>query len=241
MSTREERYVKSDYNDCVFRGICKDEFNPELCNPLCQIFSELDYQLQMSCLPRSCWGRQELTDKFLNKDVSNKMQEILKHIGLYVEEGHNLFLYGEPGCGKSSWAIKFLNNYFAYVAMNSGGRIPRGLFVNVPSFLRDAKLNITYKDDEYKEKLDQIQACDVVVWDDIGQTTPTMYESQWLYSYINERLQAKLCNVFTSNLSPEQLAVEDKRLASRICVGADTLLISGPDMRSKNTFKFTGV
>lgn len=241
MSSREENYRKSDFSGCLFRGMCEDENNPDRCNSLCEVFSELDYQLQRSGLPKTCWGKQPLTLGFLDKEVKTKITQILKNVDVYVQEGHNLYLYGEPGCGKTSWAIKFLNNYFAWVAMNSGGRIPRGRFVNVSSFLRDAKLNISYPDADYKDCLELIQTCDVVVWDDIGQTQATTYEAQWLYSYINERLQAKLCNVFTSNLSPEQLAMEDKRLASRICVGADTLLISGPDMRSNNTFDFSGV
>ena len=220
--------------------MCEHEDDPEFCNSLCQQFCELDYQLQMSHLPKACWGRNVLNTDFMDDQTYRKLQIILQNINEYVQEGHNLFLYGEPGCGKTSWSIKCMNNYFAHVAQYSGGRIPRGLFVSVPSFLRDAKLNITYKDEEFRERLNLIQTCDIVIWDDICQTQPSLFESQWMYSYINERLQASLCNIFTSNLSPEKLSEVDKRLASRICTGADVIMITGPDMRCTKTFDFGG-
>jgi DNA replication protein DnaC len=167
--------------------------------------------------------------------TAETLSKILEDIYSFVKNGFNLFLFGDTGTGKTSWAVKLMNNYFSVVCEKNIYE-PKGLYISVASFLRDAKLQMNYKNENYYELLQQIQSCDIVIWDDIFQTDPTNYESQWLYSYINDRMFAQKCNIFTSNLSPEQLEKVDSRLHSRICTSSDILRISGMDRRSDNKF-----
>lgn len=224
----------TDIEHCWYKTMC-DKYGTALCKETCKKFTQTDYLFQTSNLPRSCWKSQRLDSSLLEPEVEEILNTITNDCEFFITQGFNLFLYGETGCGKTSWAIKIMNNYFAVIAERNDFST-RGLYINVSSFLRDAKLNMTYKSDKYYHLLSEIKSCDVVIWDDVGQTDPSNYESQWLYSFINERMLAKKSNIFTSNLSPQQLEKLDKRLESRICKGSDCLHITGIDMRSQNTY-----
>lgn len=223
-----------DFENCWYRGLC-DKVDTAECSEMCRKFVQTDYLFQLSDLPKSCWTPQKLSTEMLAEDVKETLCTIMADIEFYVKSGFNMYLYGETGCGKTSWAIKLMNNYFACIAERNNFST-RGLFVNIPSFLRDAKLHMTYKSENFMEKLETIKNCDIVIWDEVCQTNPTNYESQWLYSYINERLLAKKCNIYTSNLTPDALREVDERLASRVCGESDCLEITGIDMRVTKTY-----
>ena len=230
---------RSDFENCWYRAVCED-CDTQRCSANCRKFTQTDYLLQLSNLPRSCWQPQRLSMQYLSPETTEILKTILVDCEFFIKKGFNLYLYGETGCGKTSWAIKIMLNYFAAIAESNDFSV-RGLYINVSSFLRDSRLYMTYTSEDYLELLNTIKTCDVVIWDDIAQTTPTNYESQWLYSFINERVIAKKSNIFTSNLSPEQLSELDKRMYSRVCEGSDCLPITGIDMRSYNTYtKYMG-
>lgn len=230
---------KRDPENCWYKGFC-NKFGTDECpatdiHSSCRKFTQTEYLLCLSNLPESCWKPIRMISDYLDPEVDDTIQAVCADCEFFVKQGYNLYLWGETGCGKTSWAIKIMLNYFAVIA-EKNDFTPRGLYINVASFLRDAKLHMTYPSEDYLELLKTIQQCDIVLWDDVGQTNPSNYESQWLYSFINERLLAKKCNIFTSNLSPEQLETVDKRLESRICKGSDCLHITGPDMRNTKTY-----
>ena len=232
---RDSKYVRrEDVENCWYRNIC-DLVDTEECKYTCKKFTQTDYLFQLSNLPKSYWKPIRLCTDELSESTSEILNTIVVDCEFFVKKGFNLYLWGETGCGKTSWAVKIMNNYFASIA-EQNDFTTRGLYINVASFLRDAKLYMTYKSEDYLELLHTIQECDIVIWDDIGQTDMTKYESQWLYSFINERIFAKKCNIFTSNLSPEELGLADKRLESRVCTGSDCLNITGTDKRSDNTY-----
>ena len=226
----------TNVNKCWYKNIC-DKFGTDACEFTCKRFTQTDYLFQLSGLPKSKWKPINLSSDFLEPGVSEVLNTIIADCEYFVKKGFNLYLWGKTGCGKTSWAVKIMNGYFAYVA-ESSAFTPRGRYVSVPSFLRDAKMYLASKSPEFLELIKILQTCDIVIWDDVGQTDATNFESQWLYSFINERLFANKCNIFTSNLSPDDLERSNERLASRICVGSDCLNITGPDMRFKNTYTF---
>lgn len=232
---RDSKYIRrEDVENCWYRPIC-DKVDTEGCVYTCRKFTQTDYLFQLSNLPKSYWKPIRLCTDELSESTAEILNTIVVDCEFFVKKGFNLYLWGETGCGKTSWAVKIMNNYFASIA-EQNDFTTRGLYINVASFLRDAKLYMTYKSEDYLELLHTIQECDIVIWDDIGQTDMTKYESQWLYSFINERIFAKKCNIFTSNLSPEELGIADKRLESRVCTGSDCLNITGTDKRSDNTY-----
>lgn len=232
---RDSNYSRlTDVSHCWYKSIC-DNCGTEKCTYICKRFTQTDYLFQLSNLPKSMWKSMKLDDSMLSTETAEVLNTILNDCEFFVRRGFNLFLYGETGVGKTSWAIKIMNNYFAVIAEKNDFSV-RGLYINVPSFLRDSKLYLTYKSDDWIELLNTIKTCDIVIWDDIGQTDATKYESQIVYSYINDRIIAKKCNIYTSNLSPEQFADVDSRLYSRICEGSDCLRIDGIDRRFNNTY-----
>ena len=193
--------------------------------------------MQLSNLPKNMWKPIKISSDKLDSSVAETLSVIIADCEYFVKKGFNLYLYGKPGRGKTSWAIKIMLGYFAYIAETNDFTC-RGIYISVPSFLRDARMYMVNKSEDFSDLLSTIKSCDIVIWDDIGQTDTTNFESQWLYSYINERLLAGKCNIYTSNLSPSELNKADKRLASRICVGSDCLSIDGPDYRPTKTYTY---
>ncbi len=232
---REDSYIpKTDTSKCWYKETC-DSYGTDICRQSCKPFKQTDYLLQMSNLPVKKQNPARLDITYLSEQSALILPRILENIYSFVREGFNLYLYGDTGSGKTSWAIKIMNNYFASICEKNIYE-PKGLYISTASFLRDAKLQMNYKSTDYYELLSTIQKCDIIIWDDICQTDLTSYESQCLYSYINERIFSKKCNIFTSNLSPEDLKNVDKRLYSRVCVGSDCVEMKGLDMRSSGTF-----
>ena len=230
---RDERYRRrDDYQNCWYKDMC-DTYQCDGCHRACGKFTQTDYMFQMSDLPKSMWRSIAIDDSELSDRSAEVLNTIVSDTEYFVRNGFNLYLYGDPGTGKTSWAVKILNNYFASVADRSAFTT-RGLFVNVPSFMVDAKFKLTYKSQDYIEYLEEIKNCDVVVWDDVyTSSNETHYESQMLYSLINSRIFAKKCNIFTSNMSPDKLESVSERMASRICNNSDCIEITGTDKRGQ--------
>lgn len=223
-----------DTDKCWFKQNC-GLYGTEHCVYNCSQFEQTHYLLCLSNLPKKYTEPQHLDLTVLSQECYPYISKLYKDSIDFVNRGGQVYLYGDAGVGKTSWATQILTNYFANISIQSHFQC-RGLFISVPSFLRDAKFYITYKNSNYSELLETLKVCDLVVWDDIMQTNPTDYESQWLYSYINERIQNNLANIYTSNLSPHDLSEVDKRLYSRVCVGSDCIEITNKDMRANHTY-----
>lgn len=232
---RDDFYVRREDNEnCWYKDFC-EKYGTSDCKYTCKKFTQTDYMFQLSNLPKRWWKPVKVSTDFLSDYSAEILNTIVADCEFFVLSGFNLYLYGHVGVGKTSWAIKIMNRFIADIAERNDFT-PRAIYVNVPSFLRDAKLHMKYVDNNYLEFLKTIQTCNLVVWDEIGQTDPTNFESQWLYSYINERIFAGKSNIFTSNLSPDKLREIDKRLESRICQGSDCIEVEGEDMRPKTTY-----
>lgn len=233
---REDKYTRiTDVNQCWYRSMCS-RCNTDECTITCKHLTQTKYLLDLSDLPESKKHPLVLEPSMLTPDSADYLTTVLDDIKNFVRSGFNLYLWGDTGSGKTSWAVKLLTNYFSAICEHNAFRCA-GLYVSVPSFLRDAKLRMSYKQPDYQEYLQTIQDCDIVVWDDIIQTGPTEYESQWLYSYINERMFANKCNIFTSNRSPDELATLNAALHSRICTVSDCIEVTGYDMRGTTTYR----
>lgn len=232
---RDDNYKRiEDVNKCWYKNMCS-RFNTPECTKMCKNLTQTKYLLDLSGLPESKKKPLKLDLNLLEPDTAQYLGSVLDDIKYFVKHGYNIYMWGDTGCGKTSWATKLLTNYFAAISETNAFQCA-GLYISVPSFLRDAKLHMTYKQPDYLELLQTIQTCDIVVWDDIIQTGPTDYESQWLYSYINERMFANKCNIFTGNRSPEDFSMINNQLHSRVCTVSDCIEITGYDMRDTLTY-----
>ena len=161
-----------------------------------------------------------------------QLKEIENSADEFVKSGKNLFLHSS-NCGnsKTSWAIKILKSYF----VKSWARLSfgcHGLFISVPRFLLALKDNID-SHNEYAEFIkENVYDADVVVWDDIATKVGTEFELNHMLSIVDARLSAGKSNIYTSNLSKNDIArVLGMRLMSRICNSAVDIELFGSDKR----------
>jgi DNA replication protein DnaC len=173
---------------------------------------------RQSQLPEALWEYKDLVAKpegdvnaFIQlKNISNK-------IDMFVEQGQNIYIYSNnAGNGKTTWAIRLMYAYFDKIWHKSCLDC-KALFVSVPKFLYNCKRSISQEVKGFEELCQLISEVDLVIWDDIGIAKVTDYEHQILFQYIDDRLNARKSNIYTSNKNREQLEeLIGDRLASRV-------------------------
>lgn len=222
----------TDTQCCPFYDHCENS-GTDVCKWDCPRCDGFNYMMCTSNLPKKLKRKQNLNFDFVqNSNARNYLYYSITHMEDFVNTGQQVLLYGMPGVGKTCWAVKMLSNYFALVAMHKHpGKFIRGLFINVPDLFVRLKYNMNKHNEDFDDLIAHIRTVPLVVWDDIFQTDPTSYESQCLYSYINERQNNELANIFTSNSTPDEIRMFDFRLHSRICTGADCIEIQSTDNR----------
>lgn len=175
-------------------------------------------------------------DNQTDSDAFNFLLHIQKSIVSQVTRGYNLYIYSEiPGNGKTSWALKLLRAYI-YKIWPEANIECKALFINVPKYLLELKANISEPSDYIKHIKDNVLTADMVIWDDIGTKAATEFEHEHLLAMIDYRLNDKKCNIYTSNICPNNLSeLLGSRLASRIINISDTVEFIGKDKRGGTT------
>ncbi len=162
-----------------------------------------------------------------------QLRDIEQNIETHIKNGDNLYLYSRfCGNGKTRWALRLLNKYFERIWYESDPEACRGLFINVPRFLLALKDNITQRSDYVQHIKDNVLDADLVIWDEVGSKGLTTFENENILSMINSRIDSCKSNIYTSNLSADELktAVGD-RLYSRIFHMSKTIEFLGADKR----------
>lgn len=151
----------------------------------------------------------------------------------FVNYGKNLYIHSSIcGNGKTSWALRFIIRYFSAIWKVADITRCHALFINVPRFLLALKDNITDKSDYVKHIKDNILTADLVIWDDIGTKVITPFESENLLSMIDARMSADKSNIFTSNMTNDELLIAlGQRLHSRIVNYSVDVTLYGNDKR----------
>lgn len=232
---KELHHTMHDTTQCWYKNHC-ERYGSDTCNWSCKHMQETKYMLDLSELPLKYRVHQDIDMSRLNEQARSYVYEMTRDLSFYVKHGFSAYFYGDVGTGKTSWAVYALTNYFSQISEHSYHQC-RGLYIAVPKLLRDIRLNMTYKDDNFYELICEIPKVDFVVWDDVYQTGPTDFEKQWLFSLIDERIANGKSSIFTSNHSPESLGRIDERLYSRICANSDCVAFIGDDLRGR--YKFT--
>ena len=220
-------------NKCLYEFGC----NKKDCNEdFCERQFRLSVLYKNSLIP-------EAQQKHITLDIeeSNKIDlaafqqlaGIARDIDSFIKNGHNLFIYSHTcGNGKTSWAIKLLEAYF-YKVWAKVDLSCHALFVNVPRFLLALKANISTPNEYAQAILDNATKADVVVWDDLAFKIGTEFELNHLLSIIDARISAGKCNIYTSNVAPNELTISmGDRLASRVANLSLPIHFLGKDMRS---------
>ena len=202
------------YKNCPFKGKCARE-NHKPCDGACNIIAEFAYLVNESNLPQNYRKSKKLFPENEDIDSFYTLSDIKKDILAFTEEGRQLYLYGNTGCSKTSWACKMCLTYMALIASGNGFNNTRCFFLFVPTFLAQQK---DFDDNEKRKALlNKAMNCDLVVIDDIGAVMNSNYDITVLTTIIDNRTSNGLATIYTSNLSIEELAkAVGVRIADRI-------------------------
>ena len=160
------------------------------------------------------------------------LSDIESSIVDFVKNGQHLYIHSEKcGNGKTSWAIRMVQAYFDRI-WNSTELKCRALFINVPRYMLAIKDNIDEKSEYVSYIKKNVFSSDIVIWDEIGTKSLTVFEQENIMSLINARIDAGKSNIYTSNLTDEELLkAVGKRLHSRISLTSKNIELKGKDKR----------
>lgn len=219
--------------DCWLIDRCKRNH----CNDAigCLILRKLNYLYDEANIPLNLRRNKILRAEADGTDVNEfkLLKQIADNIVEFVQNGSQLYIFSNnTGNGKTSSALKLIQSYFNKIWLSTPLKC-RGLFINVPYFLLSLKDNISDKSDYIQHIKENILDADIVIWDDIATKSTTSFESENLLSMIDARININKCNIFTSNLGPEELhRYLGDRLFSRIYNKADNIIeLKGGDKR----------
>ena len=150
-----------------------------------------------------------------------------------VDKPGGIFLYGQPGTGKT-YLLTALANDFA----RQGLRVS---FVKVPLFVQDFRQSL--EDPEYRQDmLGHLKFSDVVVLDDLGSEGISKWtRDDILFPVLDYRMQNGKKTYFSSNYTPEELLekyqpdgdrVASLRLQERIRSLAQPVKMTGSSRRN---------
>lgn len=220
----------TDNKDCWLKNEC----NQKDCDSFCMRLFKLDYLYKEAMISTS--QRKHVALRIDSDGTDEEAFGALKHIEnnieTFIAEGKNLYIHSvNTGNGKSSWALRFVQTYFNRIWLKSSLRC-RALFINVPRFLLSLKDNISDKSEYVAHIKENILTCDIVIWDDIATKQTTIFESEHLYSMIEARIADGKSNIFTSNLTADEMHSSlGDRLYSRIVNLSQNIELKGADKR----------
>ena len=214
---------------CWYKRICTEQ-----CSENCIRYKLMYSLFKQSNLPEALWEYKELVCHEKDLQVYKKLQAKSDAILNFIESGNNLYIYSENcGNGKTTWAIRLMYSYFDKIWHKSCFDC-KALFVSVPKFLYNCKRSISQDVKGFEELCNLISDVDLVIWDDIGEMKASDYEHQILFQYIDDRINSKKSNIYTSNKNKEQLEdVLGVRLASRIYNCSECIEFLEEDKRGK--------
>ena len=214
---------------CWYKRICTEQ-----CSENCIRYKLMYSLFKQSNLPEALWDYKSLACKDKDYQSFKELQAKSDAILNFIEAGNNLYIYSENcGNGKTTWAIRLMYSYFDKIWHKSCFDC-KALFVSVPKFLYNCKRSISQDVKGFEELCNLISEVDLVIWDDIGEMKASDYEHQILFQYIDDRINSKKSNIYTSNKNKEQLEdVLGVRLASRIYNCSECIEFLEEDKRGK--------
>lgn len=215
--------------ECWMRDRCKGT-----CSDFCPKLFKLNFLYDKALMSNFQRKHMDLRIDDDNTDLEEfkLLSSIEKDIENFVKDGKNLYIHSaNSGNGKTSWSLRLIQAYFNKIWHKCDLEC-KALYINVPRFLLTLKDNISHESDYVKHIKDNVLLADIVIWDEIGTKCLTQFEFDNLLNIINTRLDMAKSNIYTSNLSEDELqqTVGD-RLYSRISNNSINIEFRGCDKR----------
>lgn len=143
-----------------------------------------------------------------------------------IEEGRGLFFFGTTGTGKTTLAM--------LVAQQAIRRNRTVAIYDTPQLLR--RIGATMRRDaeeSWLDLIDQIEAVDLLLLDDVAVASQTDWVLEQLFSVINRRYEARRAVVVTADVEAPDLLGDHigRRAASRLLEVCLPVPMFGPDQR----------
>ena len=208
-----------DAESCWYKKVC-GKYGTDSCNKSCIRYMEMHYLMETSNIPK---GKQF-------KNVLIPPTEDIENFKFLNEIKKDIFSK-RFGNGKTTWAIKLMQAYFNEVWCFNGFR-ERGLFIHTPTFITKCKESISVKDEDFENLKSLLINVDLVIWDDIATGRLSEFDNTNLLVYIDQRKLNGKSNIYTGNLSKEELErCLGNRLTSRVWNDSSVVELVGCDRR----------
>ena len=160
------------------------------------------------------------------------LNNLRKNILDFVFNGDNLYIYSQQtGNGKTEWSLKLLKSYILKIWHKSSITC-KVLFISVPRYLLSIKDAISNNNEYAQHIKENVLSADIVVWDDIATKGMTEFETENVLSIVDARINMGKSNIFTSNITPQELQIYvGDRLGSRILGTSKLIKFVGQDKR----------
>lgn len=167
----------------------------------------------------------KMTFESLEDTGNTNTIKLAKSIASGNEAEKGLFLFGEPGCGKTHIAIATLQEWLNHKS---------GLFYTMPQLA--GHMRSLVKDDvNLAELMTKLKNTELLVIDDLGAEKWSEFLGQQMFELLNERNANERLTIITSNLTLDELVghmeSQGARLASRIAGMCEIRKVVGQDRR----------
>lgn len=173
-----------------------------------------------------------LDDNLCDETSYTYLNNIKKNISSFVDSGANLYIYSRTtGNGKTAWALKLAQAYIGRIWYERDLTC-EVLLIGVPRYLLSIKDAISNNNEYANHIKENVLNASLVIWDDIATKGMTEFETENVLSVIDARINMGKANIFTSNITPEELPLYvGDRLASRIIGKSTPVKFTGKDKR----------
>lgn len=233
------RLVYKDCKDCIAKPFCKiykgevkRKPYPDWCNAKFRLYKALE----LSKIPKEYINANiynyDVDDN--NKNVFEKIKKYVDDIVSFVENGYNLYIYGNNfGIGKTFTAAVLLNHYIYKICLTDKFDFenPPALFVSHPELIVSLR---NFESEETEIILNEVKSVPLLLLDDIGEGIIREYAREQTYLLLNYRFNNNLSTIITTNYPPKQLAeILGESCVSRILHNCGGLSLKGEDKRRK--------
>lgn len=167
------------------------------------------------------WEYTFSADDGKNQEVLHLIKKYAENFKRFFESGRGLLLYGNVGSGKTFYAGCVANHIMEH-----------GYTVKFTSISQIANEMYTDKKAEF---MSDLQACSLLVIDDLGVERNSQYMNEIIYNVIDGRYRAGKPLIVTTNITADRLknpqTQEEQRIFSRIKERCLPVKIVGEDKR----------